>query len=133
MCINKDLYLQEKKEQLEDKMVETMEVEVSMVVCSICKYRNIFQGKYCKDLGHIVKPGKAFKRFFECKQCKKRCVSLDKMPGKSCKNCGNGSWTRVGMAKARKGPKLANEALCLRGHEEGSYGNVSGQMFLGIE
>lgn len=123
----------EKKEMLEDKMSSIMEVATSAVVCTVCKYQSVLQSQYCKDQGHIVKSVKASKRFFECVKCKRRTVSLEKMPVKACSNCSGGSWKRVAMVKAKKGPKLDNESLCLRGNEEKYYGSATGEAFLHID
>ena len=60
----------------------------------------------------------AAKRFFECKQCKKRTTAFDKYPKKSCLNCGGSAWERCGMMKERKGPKLDTEKLLIRGQEQ---------------
>ena len=56
----------------------------------------------CKAENHPLKTVKAKKRFFECRQCKRRTSSLDKLPRKACGNCNNHSWQRVAMAKVMK-------------------------------
>lgn len=130
-----DKYYQklENQEMLENKMASIMEVAVTAVVCKLCKYQSILQSQFCKDQGHVVKAVQASKRFFECTNCKRRTVSLEKMPVKACSNCANSSWKRVAMGKSKKGPKLDTEALCLRGNEETYYGSSSGEAFLHID
>ena len=74
-----------------------------------------------------VKRFEACKRFFECKKCKKRTFAFDKYPKKSCLNCGGSAWERTGMMRERKGPKLDNEKLLIRGQEQTFVGaTVSG-------
>ena len=101
----------EKKEAMEEKMVNTKEIAAKIVTCKICNYSAYKQSDHCKSLHHLVKVVQAKKRFFECKKCKKRTYSFDKMPKKSCPNCQESSWVRVGMMRERKGPVLENEKL----------------------
>ena len=79
--------------------------------CKECNYSAYKQSDHCKSLHHLVKVVQAKKRFFECKKCKNRTYSFDKMPKKSCSNCQETSWIRVGMMRERKGPVLENEKL----------------------
>ena len=108
----------EKKEAMEEKMVNTKEIDAKVVTCKICNYSAYKQSDLCKSLNHWVKSVQAKKRFFECKKCKKRTYSFDKMPKKSCPNCKESSWIRVGMMRERQGPVLDNEKLLIRGQEE---------------
>lgn len=101
----------EKKEAMEEKMINTKEIAAKIVTCKICNYSAYKQSDHCKALHHLVKVVQAKKRFFECKKCKKRTYSFDKMPKKSCPNCQESSWVRVGMMRERKGPVLENEKL----------------------
>ena len=117
----------EKKEAMEEKMINTKEIESKVVTCHICKYTAYKQSELCKQSQHLVKTVKAKKRFFECKNCKKRTQCFDKMPKYSCSNCKGSSWIRTGMMRERKGPKLENENLVIRGHEESHIGAVHSQ------
>ncbi|KAA0191811.1 hypothetical protein HAZT_HAZT010278 [Hyalella azteca] len=123
----------EYKEKLEEKLASTMEVPTNAVVCIKCKYQAVLQSQFCKDQGHVVKAVKASKRFFECSKCKKRTVTLEKMPVKSCGNCEQTSWRRVAMGKEKKGPVLDSEVLCLRGNEQKHFGGCAEKAFLHID
>ena len=101
----------EKKEAMEEKMINTKEIAAKIVTCKECNYSAYKQSDHCKSLHHLVKVVQAKKRFFECKKCKKRTYTFDKMPKKSCSNCQESSWVRVGMMRERKGPVLDNEKL----------------------
>ena len=68
--------------------------------------------------------GQGQKKIFECKNCKKRTQSFDKLPKYSCSNCKGSSWIRTGMMREKKGPTLENEQLVIRGHEESHIGAV---------
>ncbi len=114
----------EKKEAMEEKMVNTKEIAAKVVTCKICNYSAYKQSELCKQSNHFVKVVQAKKRFFECKKCKNRTTSFDKLPKKSCSNCNESSWTRVGMMREKKGPVLDNEKLLIRGQEESFIGAV---------
>ena len=121
----------EKKEAMEDKMVNTMEIKAKVVSCSECIYTAYSQSDLCKSKGHIVKRFEAKKRFFECKKCKKRTFAFDKYPKKSCLNCGESAWERTGMMKERKGP--AADKLLIRGQEQSFIGAVVSSNQLNID
>ncbi|KAF2360021.1 Zinc finger Mcm10/DnaG-type [Trinorchestia longiramus] len=123
----------EHKEQLEEKLATTMEVATNAVICKICDYQAVIQSQFCKDQGHIVKTVKATKRFYECCKCKRRTVTLNKMPVKPCGNCEQTSWRRVAMGKAKKGPTLDSEVLCLRGNEQKHFGGHAEKAYLHID
>ncbi|XP_071544042.1 protein MCM10 homolog [Panulirus ornatus] len=120
----------EKKEMLEDKMTSIMEIPTTAYVCLKCKYLAESASDLCREENHALKTVKAKKRFFECKNCKRRTTSLDKLPRKSCANCDNSSWQRVAMGKAKTGPKLDSEILSLRGDELKHYSGSSHQAYL---
>lgn len=123
----------EQKEKLEEQMASIFEVPTKAVVCKTCKYQSVIQSQYCKDQGHLVKCIQAVKRFFECSNCKRRTVCLEKLPLKSCGNCESSSWKRVAMGKTRKGPTLDSEVLCLRGNEQAHYSGGAQKAFLNID
>ena len=74
----------------------------------------------------------ATKRFFSCKDCKRRTVSLDRLPKKTCDKCGGSSWERAGMIAERKGPQLDTEKLSVRGNEETFLGSTRGAVNINI-
>ncbi|XP_042229789.1 protein MCM10 homolog isoform X2 [Homarus americanus] len=122
----------EKKEMLEDKMLSVMEIPTTAYVCLQCKYMTESASDFCREENHPLKTVKAKKRFFECRNCKRRTSSLDKLPRKSCSNCDHNSWQRVAMGKAKNGPKLDSEILSLRGDELKHYSGSSNQVFLHV-
>ena len=79
-----------------------------IVTCKICNYSAYKQSEHCKASNHFIKVVKAKKRFFECKSCKNRTYSFDKLPKHACSKCQNHSWIRTGMMRERKGPLLGN-------------------------
>lgn len=114
----------EKREAMEEKMINTKEVETKAVSCKICNYTAFSQSDLCKQSGHRIKVLQVKKRFFECKKCHKRTISLDKYPNKPCANCGESSWMRTGMMKEKTGPKLESEKLLIRGVEQKFIGQA---------
>ncbi|XP_045613023.1 protein MCM10 homolog [Procambarus clarkii] len=129
-----DKYYQglEKKEMLEEKLLSVMEIPTTAYVCLQCKYMAESASDLCREENHPLKSVKTKKRFFECKNCKRRTTSLDKLPRKSCSNCDHSSWQRVAMGKAKNGPKLDSEIFSLRGDELKHYSSSSNQIFLHI-
>ncbi|XP_037071266.1 protein MCM10 homolog [Pollicipes pollicipes] len=107
----------EKKELIENKMLSTWEVKTKAVYCRKCKYRALSASDLCKSEGHGTVLVDAVKRFFSCKNCKSRTISLDKLPQLPCKNCGQEIWVKAPMGKERSGPKLDSEILSIRGNE----------------
>ena len=104
-------------------MVSTKEIESKVISCSACNYTSFSQSEYCRNMGHNVKRLTVKKRFFECKKCKNRTITLgNKYPKMSCNKCGESSWERVGMMREKKGPMLDSEMLLIRGQEESFVG-----------
>lgn len=122
----------EKKEMLEDKMASIMEIPTTAYVCIQCKYLAQSASDFCREENHPLKAVKAKKRFFECKNCKRRTTSLDKLPRNPCSNCDHSSWQRVAMGKAKTGPKLDSEILSLRGDELSHYSASSDKVYLNV-
>jgi len=112
----------EKKDEMEDKMLNTKEIDVKAVTCSICSYTAFRKSDLCVEKGHQVKVVTAKKRFFECTKCKNRIVALDKYPKRSCDKCGESGWSRTGMIRERKGPLFESEKLLIRGIEQNFVG-----------
>lgn len=107
----------EKKEAMEEKMLNTTELETKAVTCKRCGYTAFSQSDLCKSKGHHVKVIKTKKRFFECTSCRNRTVCLDRYPGRACTKCGESGWARCGMARERRGPLTDAEKLSIRGVE----------------
>ena len=104
-------------------MISTKEIEAKVISCSACNYTSYIQSELCRNMGHNVSRLVVKKRFFECKQCKNRTISLgNKYPKKACEKCGESSWERTGMMKEKKGPLLESEKLLIRGQEESFVG-----------
>ena len=104
-------------------MISTKEIESKVITCSACKYTSFTQSEHCRNMGHNVKRITVQKRFFECKNCKNRTITLgNKYPKKSCDKCAESAWERVGMMRERKGPMLDSEKLIIRGREESFVG-----------
>ena len=122
----------EARDAMEQKMLDTKSLKVKAVSCLICNYTDFKSSELCKSQGHKVKVVEAEKRFFSCKDCKARTVSLDRLPKKTCGRCGGSNWQRAGMISERSGPKLENELLSLRGNEEMFLGTTSGTINLNL-
>eukprot|EP00095_Tigriopus_kingsejongensis_P008645 maker-scaffold426_size175065-snap-gene-0.37 protein:Tk08645 transcript:maker-scaffold426_size175065-snap-gene-0.37-mRNA-1 annotation:"hypothetical protein DAPPUDRAFT_300822" len=116
--LDKHLDSLERVERMEEKMINTKEIETKAVACKICNYTAFSQSELCKKSGHRIKVITCMKRFFECKDCKHRTIALDKYPKSSCSKCGGSQWSRTGMMKEKKGPILDSERLCIRGGEQ---------------
>lgn len=115
----------EKKEMMEEKMLNTMKVECKAVVCPVCKYKAFTAAERCKTERHPFKVVEAEKRFFECEDCGNRVVSLYRIPKISCANCQSSRWKRTGMIREKK--MLVGEQLSIRGDEETFLGSVQTQ------
>ncbi|CAL8072045.1 unnamed protein product [Orchesella dallaii] len=125
--------LLEKKEALENKLLNTFSIETNAVMCRQCKYVALSQSDFCKEQMHQVRVVKAKKRFFKCKDCGNRTMSLDRLPKHSCNNCNSSSWLVAPVGKERKGPLLPSEMLSVRGNEEKYVGSAGSKMFLHLE
>lgn len=121
----------EKKEALEEKMLNTFKMPCKAVICKICKYTAFSAADRCKEERHPLKVIDAEKRFFQCKDCGNRTVSVFKLPKVSCKNCQGSHWVRCAMIRERK---ICNgsEDLSLRGDEEMFIGTISGKANLNL-
>lgn len=121
---NQDKYFEklEKKEMLEEKMLNTMKMACKAVVCPICKYKAFSAAERCKTERHPFKVIDAEKRFFECEDCTNRTVTLFLIPKQSCPNCQGSRWKRCGMIRERK--TQVGEQLSIRGGEEAFLGSV---------
>lgn len=122
----------EKKEKMEEKMDSIKEVPVQLYHCVQCKYSYYSVHDRCKKENHTIKKTKGVKRFFKCKQCKKRSESFDKIHTQPCKDCGNTTFDRVSMLKERKGPQLESEQLSIRGNEQKYLGSLQSKSYLNV-
>ncbi|XP_026472552.1 protein MCM10 homolog isoform X1 [Ctenocephalides felis] len=113
----------EKKEAMEEKMLNTFKVACKAVSCSVCKYTSFSASEKCKKERHQLKVTDSFKRFFQCQDCSNRTVTLDKIPKFSCKNCQSSHWVRAPMMKERI-VKSTSQVLSIRGDEEKFIGSV---------
>lgn len=112
----------EKKEMMEEKMLNTMKVECKAVICLTCKYKAFSAAPRCKDESHPLKVVDAEKRFYECENCTNRVVTLFRIPKQSCSNCQSSKWKRTGMIRDKK--CLIGNELSIRGDEETFIGNI---------
>ena len=115
-------------------MISTKEVETKVITCSACEYTSFTQSEHCRNMGHNVKRITVQKRFFQCKKCKTRTITLgNKYPKKSCDKCSESAWERVGMMREKKGPLLDSEKLLIRGREESFVGATAKSSELSID
>uniref|UniRef100_A0A1A9X0R8 Protein MCM10 homolog n=1 Tax=Glossina brevipalpis TaxID=37001 RepID=A0A1A9X0R8_9MUSC len=122
----------EKKEALEEKMLNAYKVACKAVICQLCKYTAFSASERCKEAKHPLKVVDAEKRFFECKDCGNRTVTVFKLPKTSCKNCQGSRWKRAAMIRERKITNLGSENLSLRGDEELFIGSIAGKANLNL-
>lgn len=113
----------EKKEAMEEKMMNTTKVACKAVCCLKCKYTSFSASDRCKAEGHPLKVIDAEKRFFKCGDCGNRTISLFKIPKLSCKNCQSSKWQRTGMMREKN--NLVGVELSIRGDEESVLGGIS--------
>ncbi|KAM7351413.1 minichromosome maintenance 10 homolog [Cochliomyia hominivorax] len=121
----------ERKEALEEKMLNTYKMPCKAVICKICKYTAFSAAERCKEERHPLKVIDAEKRFFQCKDCGNRTVSVFKLPKVSCKNCQGSRWERCAMIRERKICD-GSEGLSIRGDEEMFIGSISGKANLNL-
>lgn len=114
----------EKKEAMEEKMVNTKQVACKAVICLQCKYKAFSAAQRCKDEKHPLKVVDGEKRFYECEDCGNRTVTLFRIPKTTCTTCTGSRWKRCGMIRDRKDVKVG-EHLSIRGDEEAFLGSVS--------
>lgn len=113
----------ERKEAMEEKMLNTFKVACKAVSCAVCKYTSFSASQKCKTEKHRLTVTDGFKRFFKCQDCSNRTVTLDKIPKYSCKNCQGSHWIRTAMMK-EKVVKITSEILSIRGDEETFIGSM---------
>ncbi|KAK7864510.1 hypothetical protein R5R35_003122 [Gryllus longicercus] len=119
--------LLEKKEKMEEKMLTTYKVPCKAVKCLKCKYTAFSASDLCKNERHPLKVMDSFKRFFRCKSCNNRTVTLELIPLLTCKQCGGSQWERAPMMKERKVNNLHIQPLSIRGGEEKFIGSLQSE------
>lgn len=107
----------EKKESMEEKMLNTFKLPCKAVRCAKCKYTAFSAAKMCKDERHPLKVIDTFKRFFKCLDCNNRTVSIDIIPLHSCSHCKSSRWEKTAMMREKKVTTLS-DGLSIRGEEE---------------
>ncbi|XP_052893061.1 protein MCM10 homolog [Anopheles moucheti] len=115
----------ERKEAMEDKMLNTFKVPCKAVSCIQCKYIAFSAADRCKTEGHQLRVHDAEKRFFRCADCGNRTVSLFRIPKVSCKACQSSRWERCAMMREKRGVQIG-DVLSIRGDEEKYLGSLAG-------
>lgn len=105
----------EKKDRLEEKMLNTFKVECKAVRCLKCNYIWFSASDACKADGHPIKVVDAIKRFFKCGKCSNRTISLTLIPLIPCKKCFSSNWVRAPMIREKL---VKNDTLSIRGGEQ---------------
>lgn len=113
----------EKKEAMEEKMLNTFKLACKAVRCIKCKYTAFSAAQICKDERHPLKVLDSFKRFFKCADCGNRTVSLEIIPLHSCKNCNSSRWEKAPMMREKKNT-IMSDGLSIRGEEETYIGGM---------
>ncbi|XP_058446256.1 protein MCM10 homolog [Malaya genurostris] len=121
----------ERKEAMEEKMMNTFQVACKAVICTNCKYIAFSAADRCKEEHHELKVRDAEKRFFKCADCGNRTVSLHRLPKTSCRNCQSSRWERCAMMRDRNGP-LIGASLSIRGDEEKFLGSCANSANLNL-
>ncbi|XP_063699475.1 protein MCM10 homolog [Culicoides brevitarsis] len=120
----------EKKEAMEEKMLNTTKVACKAVICLTCKYVALSAADRCKEERHPLKIREAEKRFFKCHDCGYRTISLHRIPKLACKICSSSRWDRTSMMPEKT--VKVGEQLSIRGDEETFIGNISGSANLNL-
>lgn len=114
----------ERKEMMEEKMVNTYKMPCKAVACLKCKYLAFKASDLCKEARHPLKLMDAEKRFFRCTNCNNRTTSLHRLPKFACSKCDSNTWAKTGMVR-EKTVQLNSEKLSIRGDEEQNIGCAS--------
>ncbi|EDW80259.1 uncharacterized protein Dwil_GK21055 [Drosophila willistoni] len=114
----------ERKEAMEEKMLNTFKMPCKAVICQKCKYTAFSAADRCKEEKHPLKVVDAEKRFFQCKDCGNRTTTVFKLPKQSCNSCKGSRWERTGMIREKK-VCTGRESLSVRGDEETFMGSLA--------
>lgn len=121
----------ERKEAMEEKMLNTYKMPCKAVICQRCKYTAFSAAERCKEEKHPLKVVDAQKRFFQCKDCGNRTTTVFKLPKQSCSSCKGSRWERTAMIRERK-VCTGQEALSVRGDEETFMGSLASSANLNL-
>ncbi|XP_053691876.1 protein MCM10 homolog [Sabethes cyaneus] len=114
----------ERKEAMEEKMMNTFKVACKAVICTRCKYIAFSAADRCKEEQHELRVRDVEKRFFKCADCGNRTVSLHRLPKTSCRNCQSSRWERCAMIRDKKSSQ-PGAGLSIRGDEEKFLGSCA--------
>lgn len=119
----------DKKEKMEQKMMNTYKIPCKAVRCLVCKYTWFSASDWCKIEKHPLRVQDATKRFFKCGDCNSRIACLTMFPMISCNNCSGSKWERAPMMGYKKvdGPNLS-----IRGDEQAYLGAMQPKLSLGL-
>lgn len=126
-----DKYFDEmdKKEQMEQKMMNTYKVPCKAVRCLVCKYTWFSASEWCKTERHAIRVLDATKRFFKCGDCNTRTMCLTMFPLISCKNCNGSKWERAAMMGYKK---VDEPNLSIRGDEQSYLSAMQPKLSMGL-
>ncbi|CAJ0924324.1 unnamed protein product, partial [Mesorhabditis belari] len=102
--------------------IETFATTTMSIKEVACGYTAQSQSDLCRQAEHVVTKHKAEKRFFKCKNCKRRVIAFGRLPTRPCETCGTSEWVPVAMKDERK-TALDREKLQIRG-EERTFVNI---------
>ncbi len=119
MSLNEMFERYQKKENIEEKLLQVMERDIKVVVCRQCHYTAYQQSILCKKKQHFVKICQVKQKFFECVECRQRVFTWSQYPTENCRNCHSlKGFRRTALIRERHGAKFEDEILILRGEEE---------------
>ncbi|XP_050532579.1 protein MCM10 homolog [Daktulosphaira vitifoliae] len=119
----------DRKEKLEQKMMNTYKMPCKAVRCIVCKYTWFSASEWCKAQKHALRVTDATKRFFKCGDCNSRTVCLTMFPLISCKNCSSSKWERAPMMAHKKVDEVN---LSIRGDEQSYLSAMQPKLSLGL-
>ena len=91
----------QQREALSDKLDGVHEMVVRVHTCLDCKMTREKPANLCLENNHTIVSAKGIKRFFECRDCKRRTFSLNrKLPDVNCKRCGGNNYGKSGPPNA---------------------------------
>lgn len=126
-----DKYFNEmdRKEKLEQKMMNTYKVPCKSVRCLVCKYTWFSASEWCKKEKHTLRVLDATKRFFKCGDCNTRTACLTMFPIISCNNCNSSKWERAPMMAHKK---VEGTNLSIRGDELAFLNSMQPKLNMGL-
>lgn len=126
-----DKYFDEmdRKEKMEQKMMNTYKVPCKSVRCLVCKYTWFSASEWCKTERHPLKVVDATKRFFKCGDCNSRTACLTMFPLVTCNNCNGSKWERAPMMGHKK---VEGANLSIRGDELAFLNSMKPKLNMGL-